>query len=67
MKPVKAREHADEVVTPEALTKAISLGRKRSQCVLRASTVKFLAELNALAIGLLTGPPFYCRSTTTRS
>jgi hypothetical protein len=55
MKPVKAREHADEVVTPDTLTKAVSLGRKRSQCVLRASTVKFLAELNALAIGFADG------------
>lgn len=51
MKSVKAREHDDEVVTQDVLNQAISRGRKRSQCVLHATTLQFLGTLNALAIG----------------
>lgn len=51
MKPIKAREHADEVITREVLTEAINQGRKRSQYSLHATTLEYLSTLKALAIG----------------
>jgi len=51
MKPIKAREHADEVVTHEILADAASRGRKRSQCTLQATTLQFVSTFNALAVG----------------
>lgn len=51
MKPLKVREYADEIITQEVLTEAIHKGRKRSQCILHATSVRFLGDLNAVAIG----------------
>lgn len=49
MKPVKAREHDDDIVDHVALEQATELGRTRG--VLRAVTLQFMSSLNAYAIG----------------
>jgi hypothetical protein len=49
MKPVKAREHDDDIVDHAALEQATELGRTRG--VLRAVTLQFMSSLNAYAIG----------------
>lgn len=51
MKTIKAREHDDQPVTPRVLSQAIDQGRKRNAPAIQPTTLRFLSELNALAIG----------------
>jgi hypothetical protein len=51
MKTIKAREHHDEPVTQRVLNQAIDQGRKRDTSNIQATTLRFLSDLNALAIG----------------
>jgi hypothetical protein len=51
MKTIKARKHEDQPVTQRILDQAIDQGRKRSAPNIQPTTLRFLSELNALAIG----------------
>lgn len=51
MKTIKAREHYDEPITQRILNQAIDQGRKRDTPNIQATTLRFMGELNALAIG----------------
>lgn len=51
MKTIKAREHDDQPVTQRVLDQAVDQGRKRNPPNIQATTLRFLGELNALAIG----------------
>lgn len=51
MKTIKAREHYDEPVTQRVLNRAIDQGGKRDTPNIQATTLRFMGELNALAIG----------------
>lgn len=51
MKTIKAREHYDEAVTQRVLNRAIDQGGKRDTPNIQATTLRFMGELNALAIG----------------
>lgn len=51
MKTIKAREHDDQPVTQRVLNQAIDQGRKHTALSIQPTTLRFLSELNALAIG----------------
>lgn len=51
MKTIKAQERDDQPVTQRVLNQAIDQGRKRNTPNIQATTLRFLSELNALAIG----------------
>jgi hypothetical protein len=51
MKTIKAREDEDQPVTQQVLDQAIDQGRKRNATDIQPITLRFLSELNALAIG----------------
>ncbi|TDV45000.1 hypothetical protein EC919_11336 [Pseudomonas graminis] len=51
MKVIKAREYDDQPVTQRVLNQAIDQGRKRNAPNIQPTTLRFLSELNALAIG----------------
>jgi hypothetical protein len=52
MKPIKATEHHDQPITQATLAEALTQGRKRSQCTLTATTVRYREDDQALMIGL---------------
>lgn len=52
MKPIKASEQHDQAVTDAVLAEALNKGRKRTQCALNATTVRYLEEFQALMVGL---------------
>jgi hypothetical protein len=51
MKTIKAREDEDQPVTQQVLDQAIDQGRKRNATDIQPIMLRFLSELNALAIG----------------
>lgn len=51
MKTIKAQELDDQPVTQRVLNQAIDQGRKRNAPNIQPTTLRFLSELNALAIG----------------
>uniref|UniRef100_A0A7C1WV51 DUF2442 domain-containing protein n=1 Tax=Pseudomonas graminis TaxID=158627 RepID=A0A7C1WV51_9PSED len=51
MKTIKAQEFDDQPVTQRVLNQAIDQGRKRNAPNIQPTTLRFLSELNALAIG----------------
>lgn len=51
MKTIKAQELDDRPVTQRVLNQAIDQGRKRNAPNIQPTTLRFLSELNALAIG----------------
>lgn len=51
MKTIKAQELDDQPVTQRVLNQAIDQGRKRDAPNIQPTTLRFLSELNALAIG----------------
>ena len=51
MKTIKAREHDDQPVTQRVLNQAIDQGRKRNASNIQATTLRFMGDLNAVAVG----------------
>ncbi|MGE6387694.1 DUF2442 domain-containing protein [Pseudomonas sp. NPDC078416] len=51
MKTIKSQELDDQPVTQRVLNQAIDQGRKRNAPNIQPTTLRFLSELNALAIG----------------
>lgn len=52
MKSIKAAEHHDQPVTQANLALALTQGRKRAQCSLNATSVRYVEEFQALMITL---------------
>lgn len=51
MKTIKARDHDDQPVTQRVLNQAIDQGRKRKASNIQATTLRFMGDLNAVAVG----------------
>lgn len=52
MKSIKAAEHHDQPVTQANLAQALTQGRKRAQCSLNPTSVRYVEEFQALMITL---------------